>query len=129
MRLGQLLLGDVIVIGTIGYLLQSFDCVVADCPAVTTITTIDFREVHPRDAAGKLFTIVLILAGIGTVFYTARVVLEALSEGDLRTHLEVRRMERQIQGLRGHVIVCGWGRVGRAIARYVARAGEQVVVI
>lgn len=38
-------------------------------------------------------------------------------------------MERQIQGMRGHVIVCGWGRVGRAIARYVARAGEQVVVI
>lgn len=128
-RLGLLSLGAVIVIGTVGYLLLGFDFLDAVYQTVTTITTVGFREVHPLDAAGKLFTIVLILAGIGTVFYTAGVVLEGLIEGHLRTHLEVRRMERQIQGMRGHVIVCGWGRVGRAIARYVARAGEQVVVI
>ena len=128
-RLGLLSLGAVIVIGTVGYLLLGFHILDAVYQTVTTITTVGFREVHPLDAAGKIFTIVLILAGIGTVFYTAGVVLEGLIEGHLRLHLEVRRMERQIQGMRGHVIVCGWGRVGRAIARYVARAGEQVVVI
>lgn len=128
-RLGLLSLGAVIVIGTIGYLLLGFDFLDAVYQTVTTITTVGFREVHPLDAAGKIFTIVLILSGIGTVFYTASVVLEGLIEGHLRTHLEVRRMERQIQSMRGHVIVCGWGRVGRAIARYVSRAGEQVVVI
>lgn len=128
-RLGLLSLGAVIVIGTVGYLLLGFNLLDAVYQTVTTITTVGFREVHPLDSAGKIFTIVLILAGIGTVFYTAGVVLEGLIEGHLRKHLEVRRMERQIQGLRGHVIVCGWGRVGRAIARYVSRAGEQVVVI
>jgi voltage-gated potassium channel len=128
-RLGLLSLGAVIVIGTCGYLLLGFNFLDALYQTVTTISTVGFREVQPLNATGKLFTIVLILAGVGTVFYTAGVVLEGLVEGHLRSHLEVRRMERQILEMRGHVIVCGWGRVGRAIARYVARAGEQVVVI
>ena len=79
---------------------------------VTTITTVGFREVHPLTSAGKIFTIVLILAGVGTALYAFGVVLEALVEGHLHEMLGRRRMERDIARMTGHAIVCGWGRVG-----------------
>jgi voltage-gated potassium channel len=128
-RLGLLALLGILVVGTVGYELLGFPFLDALYQTVTTVTTVGFRELRPLNATGKIFTIVLILAGVGTVFYTLGVVLESLIEGHLRSHMEVRRMERDIAALRQHVIVCGWGRVGRAIARYVTQAGESVVVV
>ncbi|MVU80375.1 potassium channel protein [Nocardia sp. ET3-3] len=96
---------------------------------VTTITTVGFREVHPLSATGQVFTMVLILVGAGTVFYLFGVLLEALIEGHLRHHLERRRMNRRIEQMRGHVIVCGWGRVGRSTAQYLHGLGKTIVVI
>lgn len=60
-----------------------------------------------------MFTIALILAGVGTMLYTFGVTLEALVEGHLRQHLKERRMARDIAQLADHVIICGWGRVGQ----------------
>ena len=78
---------------------------------VTTVTTVGFREVQPLDPAGQVFTIALILVGVGTALYALGAVLEGFIEGDLRTHLGRRRMDRAISRTSGHVIVCGWGRV------------------
>lgn len=120
----------VMAIGTIGYLLFGFSFIDALYQTVTTVTTVGFREVHPIESVGeKLFTIVLVLAGVGTAFYTFGVSLEALVEGHLRTERERRRMDRTLEKLEGHVIVCGWGRVGRACAAYASRDGTPVVVI
>jgi voltage-gated potassium channel len=94
------------------------------------VTTVGFREVHPIDSvAEKLFTMVLVLAGVGTAFYTFGVSLEGLVEGHLRNLREKRRMDRTLENLQGHVIVCGWGRVGRACGSYAARDGKPVVVV
>src|SRR6266704_4661092 len=79
--------------------------------------------------AGKIFTIVLILAGVGTVLYAFGVVIETLVEGHLRRHFERRRMERNIARMTGHPIVCGWGRVGRAVGSYLSGQGSDVVVV
>jgi voltage-gated potassium channel len=76
-----------------------------------------------------VFTIVLILAGVGTALYTLTVVLELLVEGHIGLAVERRRMDKKIAGFSGHVIVCGWGRVGRAIARELALGGKQVVIV
>lgn len=119
----------VIAAGTIGYVVLGFGALDAVYQTVTTITTVGFREVHPLDAAGKIFTIVLILAGVGTVLYAFGVVLETLVEGHLRRHIERRRMERNIARMTGHTIVCGWGRVGRAVGGYLAGQGTAVVVV
>jgi voltage-gated potassium channel len=110
------LLACVFAVGTVGYVLLGFSVLDALYQTVTTVATVGFREVQPLDAAGKVFTIFLILVGVGTALYTFSVVLEMLIEGQLRDLLGRRRMERQIEALRGHVIVCGWGRVGHAIA-------------
>ena len=78
--------------------------------------------------AGKIFTITLIVVGVGTALYAFGVVLESLVEGHLHQHFERRRMERSIARMSGHTIVCGWGRVGRAVAGYLAGQGAAVAV-
>ena len=128
-QLALLAVVGVMIAGTVGYLLLGFDLLDAVYQTVTTITTVGFREVHPLGAAGKIFTIVLILVGVGTAFYMFSVVLETLVEGHLRQHLGRRRMEREIARMTGHAIVCGWGRVGRSVGGYLAGQGAQVVVV
>jgi voltage-gated potassium channel len=128
-RLALLALSLVLASGTVGYLLLGFGLLDAVYQTVTTVTTVGFREVKPLTAAGQIFTMVLILAGVGTALYTLGVLLEALIEGHLLQHMERRRMDRAIAQMTGHVIICGWGRVGRASARYLTATGQQVVVV
>lgn len=128
-RLGLALLGLILVIGTTGYIILGFGVLNAVYQTITTITTVGYGEIEPLSSNGRLFTIVLILFGVGTALYTFTVLLETVIEGDVSKLLGRRRMERDIASLHDHVIVCGWGRVGRAIAGYVSRAGQDVVVI
>jgi voltage-gated potassium channel len=128
-RMALLAFGSVLVIGTVGYITLGFSVLDAIYQTVTTVTTVGFREVRPLSAAGQIFTIFLILAGVGTALYTLGVLLESIIEGHLLQHWERRRMEKQIARMSGHVVICGWGRVGRACAQYLAGIGEQVVVI
>ncbi|MBI5090030.1 MAG: potassium channel protein [Actinobacteria bacterium] len=119
----------VLIVGTVGYTVLGFTVLDASYQTVTTVSTVGFREVEPLTGAGKVFTIVLILAGVGTALYTFGVVFEFVVEGDLRQMRRRKRMDRSIAQLDGHVVVCGWGRVGRAIAHHAAAAGKDVVVI
>src|SRR5258708_10883952 len=116
----------VIAAGTVGYVVLGFGVLDAAYQTVTTITTVGFREGHTLGTAAKIFTMVLILAGVSTALYAFGLVLETLVEGHLRRHLERRRMERNIARLTGHTIICGWGRVGRAVASYLAGQGTPV---
>jgi voltage-gated potassium channel len=129
LRLGLLILAGVLVAGTAGYVILGFSLLDAVYQTVTTVTTVGFREVHPLSDVGQVFTIVLILTGVGTALYNLTLVIQAVIEGELTELLGRRKMERQIGRMGNHVIVCGWGRVGRAITQYVARAGEDVVVV
>jgi voltage-gated potassium channel len=126
---GLCALGGVLLVGTFGYIALGFGVLDAIYQTVTTVTTVGFREVKHLSAAGKVFTIFLILVGVGTAFYTLTVLLETLVEGHFLRHMEGRRMQREISRMRDHVIICGWGRVGRAGAAHLAAAGQTVVVI
>jgi voltage-gated potassium channel len=123
------LLALVIVVGTVGYLLLGFSLINALYQTVTTVATVGFREVEPLSTTGKVFTMVLILVGVGAALYAFSVLIETLLEGRLNELLGRRRMERTITSMSDHVIICGWGRVGRAIAAEVAEAGRSLVVI
>lgn len=122
------LLVGVLAIGTIGYLVLGFGLVDALYQTVTTVATVGFREVRPFDTAGKIFTMVLIMLGVGAVLYALGVLIETLVEGRLLETLGRFRMERTIDGMQDHVVICGWGRVGRAIAAEVVAAGRPIVV-
>jgi voltage-gated potassium channel len=122
-------LASVMVAGTVGYLVLGFGLLDALYQTVTTVTTVGFREVQPLTAAGKVFTIALIVVGVGTALYTLGVIIETLLEGQLPEVFGRRRMERKITGMTEHVVVCGWGRVGRAIARDLVAMGARPVVV
>ena len=130
-RITTALIGLVVVtiFGTVGYLLLGFTFLEALYQTITTVATVGFREVQPLTSAGQIFTIVLILLGVGTVLYNLSVILEAVTEGHLREHLERRHMDRVIAAMQGHVIIAGYGRVGRSAAEYLVASGHQVVVV
>ena len=110
----------VIVGGTIGYVVLGFSFLDALYQTVTTVTTVGFREVEPLSNVGKVFTIVLIIVGVGSALYALVLLMETLLERQLPELFGRRRMERRIGGMRDHVVLCGWGRVGKAIARDLA---------
>lgn len=130
-RIAVALTGLVIVtvVGTLGYLALGFTLLEAVYQTVTTVATVGFREVRPLGPEGMVFTIALIVLGVGWVLYSLGVVFEAPTEGHLRAHLERRRMNREIESMHGHVVICGHGRVGRAAREHLVAAGVPVVVV
>jgi voltage-gated potassium channel len=118
------------VVGTAGYMIiEGWGFLDALYMTVTTITTVGFREVQPLDDAGKIFTIILAICGIGAIFYGFISLFQFVLEGELGMLLGVRRMKGQIEKLKDHYILCGFGRVGEEIAReFVARDVAFVVV-
>src|SRR5436309_12477011 len=91
---GLIALAVVIAAGTIGYIGFGFGFLDALYQTVTTVTTVGFREVKPFNGGEQLFTIGLILFGVGTALYTLTVLLETFVEGHFLRHMEGRRMER-----------------------------------
>ena len=116
-------------VGTVGYVLLGFGLLDAMYQTVTTVSTVGFREVEPLSPAGQVFTMVLILVGVGAALYAFGVLIETFIEGRLNELLGRRRMEQSLASMQDHVIICGWGRVGRSIAAEVTEAGRRLVVV
>lgn len=127
--MSALVLVAVTLAGTAAYMVLGLSALDALYQTVTTISTVGFREYGDIDAAWKITTLVVILVGAGTALYTLGVFLETLVEGRLTDRLGRRRTQRRIAAMDGHVIVCGWGRVGRTIAAHLQGAGAEVVVV
>jgi voltage-gated potassium channel len=95
---------------------------------ITTFSTIGYQEVHPLSHAGRIFNVVLILAGVSLVFLGIGSLTQALLEFSLRKFFGRRKMEREIDRLSDHYIICGAGRVGRS-ARKLARKPVPFVIL
>src|SRR5271157_2424826 len=96
---------------------------------LTTITTIGYGELHPLSPAGRVFNSFIIIAGVGLVLLITGGAAQALLEFELQSVFGRRRMERDINRLSGHYIICGAGRVGRSVARELARKPLPFVVV
>ena len=119
----------VLVGGTAGYMAFGFGFYDAAFETVTTVTTVGYGELHHFSHGEQVFTIILIFLGVGTAAYTLSVLIESFIEGYLGGTFRRHRMEQQIKALHEHVIVCGWGRVGRAIAHNLEATRADVVVV
>jgi voltage-gated potassium channel len=117
------------IVGTIGYRLFGLSFTDAAYQTVTTVTTVGFRELHDFNNLEQWFTIIIIITGVSTVLYTFTLAVQVVVEGQLRDFVGRRMMDREISKLSGHTVVCGWGRVGRAVADDLIGAGHSVVVV
>jgi voltage-gated potassium channel len=122
------MLAAVVVVGTVGYMLiEGVPLFDAFYMVAITVSTVGFQEGFPLSTGGRVWTIVIILSGIGVVFYTAAASIEYLIElGGFRRK---RSMHREIAKLSKHVIVCGYGRVGRGTWNTLHERGIPVVTI
>ncbi len=127
------LVGGVAAAGTLGYawLWRGSGGTWLDALFMTviTITTIGYGEVRPLDGAGRVFTIFVAVVGVGSLFYTAGVVMEYLVTVRLADPRGRRRMDRQIDKLSGHIVLAGLGRVGGQAALELQEAGAPFVVV
>lgn len=116
--------------GVTGYLvLERWSLLDAIYMTVTTVTTVGFREVRPLSTGGRIFTVFLVLSGVGTAFYLLTAAVALIVEGDLPGVFGYRRMRQKIQALSDHYILCGFGRVGQEIAREFRERGVPFVVV
>ncbi|NND13217.1 MAG: potassium channel protein [Acidimicrobiia bacterium] len=117
--------------GTVAYaMIEKLSLLDALYLSIITISTVGFAEpAGGFSTAGQVATIVLVVVGVGTVFYTATVGLEFLLEEIIAGRAQSRFERRRIRRMQNHVIVCGYGRVGRAVASRLTDGGSNVVVI
>jgi voltage-gated potassium channel len=117
-------------LGTLGYrALEGWPWLDALYMTVITLSTVGFREVGPLSDAGRLFTIALIGVGVGGALYVVTALAEFLIAGSLRQLVQRSAMQRRIEELADHVIVCGYGRYGRVVVEELVHAGAPVAAI
>jgi voltage-gated potassium channel len=120
----------VAVYGTVGYAtIEHFPLLDAVFMTVITITTVGFEEVHRLDGPGEIFTITVIILGVAGFLYTFGIIVELLSGDRWQAYRRYRKMEAQLQALRRHVIVCGYGRTGKKVVSELKQQGVPYVVV
>jgi len=119
-----------LVIGTIGYMgLEHFTLLDALYMTVITITTVGFGEINPLSSTGRIFTMFLIVFGFGSIGFLAAAFTEAIIEQASSPQLRIKIMQKRINQLRKHYIICGFGRVGVAAAERFQKAHAPFVVL
>jgi voltage-gated potassium channel len=126
------LLAIITVLGTLGYIVfERWSFIDALYMTLITISTIGFKEVHDLDddPVGRVWTMVLIISGVGALGYGTTSLVALAVEGTLRGYFRERRMRRETGKLDNHYVLCGYGRVGRQVAEEFTTDGVSFVVI
>jgi voltage-gated potassium channel len=117
--------------GTAGYYLLEPQYTPFDALYMTviTLTTVGYGEVHELTPRGRVFTIVLLLVGTIAFFYALTELLRAVISGEVQQLFGRQRMERSLAALKNHMIICGYGRMGRFVCREFSRQRLPFVII
>ncbi|MBO8172099.1 MAG: potassium channel protein [Bacillaceae bacterium] len=117
-------------IGTAGFqMLEGLNFFDALWMTVITLLTVGYGDLYPLTMEGKVFALIIIPVGIGLVAYALGVVAAGIIEGEFSEEVVRRRMEKAIENLQGHIIICGLGRVGLQVAEQLENAGTPFVII
>jgi voltage-gated potassium channel len=125
-----IILAAILAAGTLGYMLiEGWSFADAIYMTVITLSTVGFSEVQPLWPDGQLFTTALIVAGVGAVAFLFSTIGQQIVSGELHGTLRRTRMQRSIEGLSGHYIICGYGRVGGQVIASLQQRKKHCVVI
>ncbi len=128
--LSAALIALIVSFGTIGYMgIEGWDFIDSLYMTIITLTTVGFKEVNDLSLSGRIFTIVLLIGGVGTVFYTLGIGAKIVVEGELQEVYGRRKLEKKLKDLRDHYIVCGYGRMGKIVARELRHEKLKFAVI
>jgi voltage-gated potassium channel len=120
----------VVTYGVVGYMvLEGWSFFDALYMTVTTMTTVGFREVQEMDTGGRVFTLTVVVLGVAVALVGISLASALIAETELAGVGRRRRMEKRIETLQDHFIVCAYGRVGRAAVRELKSAGVPFVVL
>ena len=120
----------VILCGTVGYsLIEGWSILDSLYMTIITLSTVGFKEVQPLSVGGRIFTIIVVVFGVGGAAYTVSVIGRWLIEGELRQIFGRRKMEKQLKDLKDPYIVCGYGRVGEQVCKEFCARKVPLVVI
>lgn len=123
-------LSAIYVVGIVGYeMIEGWNFLDSAYMTVITLATIGYGETHPLSEEGRVFTILLILGGMGAVSWGLVTLTTLIAEGDFARALRHKRMETTISKLDGHYIVCGAGKTGGHIIHELLHAGCHVVAV
>ena len=130
LRLLGLVAVAILGLGTLGYRwLEDASLLDAFYMTLITLTTVGFGEIIDLDPAGRLLTVGIIVAGVTLVGTMVAVLAQLIQEGGLGERGRQRRMQKQIDDLSDHYIVCGYGRVGRAVCYQLVEERVEFVVV
>src|SRR5436305_268027 len=116
--------------GVIGYMsIENYGVLDAIFMTVITVATVGYEEVHKLNDAGKIFTSLLIFFSIGTFAYAISVITRYVIEGEFQTYFKHYRVDKEIQKLENHIIVCGYGRNGMQACEQLGSQNEKFVAI
>jgi voltage-gated potassium channel len=116
--------------GTAGYmLLEGWNFIDSLYMTVITLASVGFKEIHDLSLIGRIFTIILIIGGVGTVAYALSAGAKIILEGELQEVYGRRRLEKKIKELKDHYIVCGYGRMGKIICRELREKNIKFVIV
>jgi voltage-gated potassium channel len=96
---------------------------------VTTLTTVGYSEVHPLDVKGRIYTMILLLFGVGLLIYSTTGMAQMIVETNFTSYFGRRRMKEKISKLSKHQVLCGYGRTGQEVAQAFQAHGMQFVVV
>ncbi len=117
-------------VGVVGYMyIEGWNFIDSLFMTVISITTVGYGEVYPLSDTGQIFTIVLIIVGVGIILYILGTEARIIIEGELQEIIGRKRMEKKIHDMKDHYIICGYGRMGRIIGRELKAKGTRFVVI
>jgi len=130
LRLPVVLVAVAVAYGTVGYqVVEGWRLLDAFYMTVITLTTVGYGEVHPLDAAGKLFTISLLALGVVALAAAISAFTQLVAGGELASWLRRKRMDTSLGRMHGHYIVCAYGRVGRAAVAQLRADGVSCLVV
>lgn len=130
LKLSLFVLLLVVSFGTIGFIwIEGWNILDAFYMTVITLGTVGFKEVHDLTDYGKMFTVVLIVFGVSFLGYLVGKIAQIMFEGQFQRFLGRQKVERMIESMHGHYIICGYGRIGSLICKEFSAEKVDFVVI